>query len=169
MNSSPKQALAIAVMTISDSRSKDNDQSGDLLAQRIEQDQHNLVERAWVKDEIEHITAKARQWINRANIQIIIATGGTGLTKRDVSFEAFSSLYEKTIISFPIAFHQVSDKQIGLASILSRVSAGVANGTLIFSLPGSPNACRDGWDGILSALLNHHYRPCNLAELLPRL
>ncbi len=160
--------LAICVLTISDSRTEKNDHSGDLLAERIASAGHQLAERKIVADDIQEITAQTRQWLANKNINVIIATGGTGLTKRDITYEAFSSLYDKEIPGFAFEFHNVSAKNVGLSAIQSRASAGLVGSVCLFSLPGSPNACRDGWDNILRDLLDARYRPCNLVELMPR-
>jgi len=159
--------LSIAVMTISDSRDMASDRSGRLLAEKITSAQHHLAARAIVPDTIQAITQQAQSWIADQTIHAIIATGGTGIAERDVSYEAFSALYEKTIPGFAFAFHQVSMQHVGLAAVLSRASAGLAKGTLIFSLPGSPSACRDAWDEILVFLLDNRTQPCNFVDVLP--
>ncbi len=160
--------LAICVLTVSDSRTEETDRSGDLLAERIAAAGHELAERAIVKDDHGAITRQVKRWLADEAINVIIATGGTGLTERDVTFEAFSSLYQKEIPGFAFEFHNVSAQKVGLSAIQSRASAGLVGSVCLFSLPGSPGACRDGWDHILRDLLDARYRPCNLAELMPR-
>ena len=160
--------LDMCVLTISDSRTAETDRSGDLLAERIASAGHRLAGRNIVADDIQAITAQAKAWLGDKNINVIIATGGTGLTERDITYEAFSALYDKEIPGFAFEFHNVSAKKIGLSAIPSRASAGLVGSVCLFSLPGSPNACRDGWDHVLRDLLDARYRPCNLVELMPR-
>jgi molybdenum cofactor biosynthesis protein B len=161
--------LKIAVLTVSDSRSLADDKSGATLAERIEKAGHAVADRAIVEDEVEKIRAQLRAWIADPAIDVIITTGGTGFTGRDVTPEAAEPLFEKRMDGFSTAFHMVSHAKIGSSTIQSRATAGVANSTFIFCLPGSPGACRDAWDEILVHQLDYRYRPCNFVELMPRL
>ena len=162
-------AINIAVMTVSDTRTEADDKSGELLIQRLTEAGHNLAARAIVRDEADAITPQLKAWIEDAGIDVVIATGGTGLTGRDVTPEAFESLYEKEISGFGELFRMISYDKIGTSTIQSRATGGMANATYLFALPGSPSACRDGWDEILRFQLDIRYRPCNLVELMPRL
>ncbi|MCH8095859.1 MAG: molybdenum cofactor biosynthesis protein B [Proteobacteria bacterium] len=162
-------AVNIAVMTVSDSRTEADDKSGELLIQRLTEAGHNLAARAIVRDEADAITVQLKAWIEDEGIDVVIATGGTGLTGRDVTPEAFESLYEKEISGFGELFRMISYDKIGTSTIQSRATGGMANATYLFALPGSPSACRDGWDEILRFQLDIRYRPCNLVELMPRL
>ena len=159
----------IAVMTVSDTRTLEDDRSGQVLADRLSDAGHVLADRAIVKDDVEQIRARLRAWIADPAIDVIISTGGTGLTGRDVTPEAFKSVYEKEIEGFAILFHRISFDKIGTSTIQSRATAGVAGGTYLFALPGSPGACKDGWDEILKYQLDNRYRPCNFVEIMPRL
>jgi molybdenum cofactor biosynthesis protein B len=159
----------IAVMTVSDTRTEANDKSGDTLAQRITDAGHRLVARAIVKDDQDSIRAQLRAWIDNPGIDVVISTGGTGVTGRDVTPEAFQSMYEKEIAGFGELFRMLSYQKIGTSTIQSRCTAGVAGGTYLFALPGSPGACRDGWDDILRWQLDIRHKPCNFVELFPRL
>ena len=159
----------IAVMTVSDTRTEADDKSGGVLIERLTEAGHNLAARAIVRDEADAITVQLKAWIEDADIDVVIATGGTGLTGRDVTPEAFESLYEKEISGFGELFRMVSYDKIGTSTIQSRATGGMANATYLFALPGSPSACRDGWDEILRFQLDIRYRPCNLVELMPRL
>lgn len=161
--------LGIALLTVSDTRTRAEDKSGDLLAQRIEGAGHVLAERRLVADSQPQIQAQLRAWIGAANVDVVIATGGTGVSGRDVTPEAFESVYEKSLPGFGELFRMLSYQSIGTATLLSRTTAGVAGGTLLFALPGSRGACQDGWDNILRWQLDRRSRPCNLAEMLPRL
>ena len=161
--------LKFAVLTISDTRSLKNDKSGALLVQRIVAAGHLVSERSLVSDDVEAIRARVKAWIADPLIDVIITTGGTGFTGRDVTPEAIEPLFEKRMDGFSIAFHMLSHAKIGTSTIQSRATAGVANATFIFCLPGSPGACRDGWDGILAAQLDYRTRPCNFVEIMPRL
>ena len=156
-------------MTVSDSRSLDDDNSGDILVQRLTDYGHNLAGRAIVTDDIAKIKTQLQAWIKDVGVEAVISTGGTGVTGRDVTPEAFAEVYEKEITGFGEVFRQISFKFIGTSTIQSRATAGVVNGTYLFALPGSPGACRDGWDHILKDQLDIRFRPCNFAELLPRL
>ena len=159
----------IALLTVSDSRTRADDKSGDVLEARITEAGHNLVARLIVKDEQALISAQLRIWIADPEIDTVIATGGTGLTGRDVTPEAFAEVYEKEISGFGELFRQLSYETIGTSTMQSRTTGGLADGTYLFALPGSPGACRDGWDKILKAQLDSRQKPCNLVELMPRL
>jgi molybdenum cofactor biosynthesis protein B len=161
--------LKIAVLTVSDTRSLDDDKSGSTLAERIEKAGHRVAARAIAPDDVEQIRAQMRAWIADAAIDVIISTGGTGFTGRDVTPEAAEPLFEKRMEGFSTLFHMVSAPKIGSSTIQSRATAGVANATFIFCLPGSPGACRDAWDEILVHQLDYRFRPCNFVELMPRL
>jgi molybdenum cofactor biosynthesis protein B len=159
----------IALLTVSDSRSLDNDKSGDTLQARVLEAGHNLITRNIIRDEEDAIVAQLQTWILDDNIEVVIATGGTGVTGRDITPEAFSRVYEKEIPGFGEVFRLISYNIIGTSTVQSRATGGVARGTYLFALPGSPGACKDGWDGILKEQLDIRHRPCNFAELLPRL
>lgn len=161
--------INIAILTVSDSRSLADDKSGDILVERLRAAGHNLADRAIVKDDVSAITRQLKTWIADEAIEAVISTGGTGVTGRDVTPEAFAQVYEKEIAGFGEVFRQISFKFIGTSTIQSRATAGVAKGTYLFALPGSPGACRDGWDHILKDQLDIRYRPCNFAEMMPRL
>jgi len=165
----PFQPIRIAVLTVSDTRTEETDRSGALLAERLTDAGHLLAGKVIVKDERDAIVAQLRQWIADAGIEVVLATGGTGVTGRDVTPEAFASVYEKEIAGFGELFRMQSYQTIGTSTIQSRATAGVAGGTYLFALPGSTGACRDAWDGILLAQLDIRHKPCNFAELLPRL
>jgi molybdopterin adenylyltransferase len=161
--------LSIAVLTISDTRSLEDDKSGSVLAERLVAAGHTLAAREIIVDDVDAIRIIVKRWIADADVDAIITTGGTGFTGRDVTPEAIEPLFEKRMDGFSIAFHMVSYAKIGTSTIQSRATAGVAGATFIFCLPGSPGACRDGWDGILSAQLDYRTRPCNFVEIIPRL
>jgi len=161
--------ISIAVLTVSDTRTPQTDTSGDLLAERIDAAGHKLGGRVIVKDDKAAITAQVKAWINDPDIDAIISTGGTGLTGRDITVEAVTPLFEKTIDGFSVIFHLESFKTIGLSTLQSRACAGLANNTFIFCLPGSNGAVKDGWDKVISFQLDSRYRPCNMVELIPRL
>ena len=161
--------LNIAVLTISDTRSLGDDKSGTVLSERLVAAGHKLVAREIVTDDVEGIRAVVKKWIADANVDAIITTGGTGFTGRDVTPEAIEPLFEKRMDGFSIAFHMLSHAKIGTSTIQSRATAGTAGATFIFCLPGSPGACRDGWDGILVHQLDYRTRPCNFVEIMPRL
>ena len=161
--------LKIAVLTISDTRALADDKSGATLAERIENAGHAVAGRAIVTDDVEAIRAQVRNWIADPAIDVVITTGGTGFTGRDVTPEAVEPLFEKRMEGFSTVFHLVSHAKIGSSTIQSRATAGVAGATYIFCLPGSPGACRDAWDEILVHQLDYRYRPCNFVELMPRL
>lgn len=165
----PFVAVNIAVLTISDSRSLADDKSGDLLAARVQADGHNLADRALVTDDMDAITRQLSQWIDAPDVDVVISTGGTGLTGRDGTPEAFRALFDKEIEGFGEIFRLVSFDKIGTSTIQSRAVGGVANGTYLFALPGSSSACRDGWDEILRYQLDIRHKPCNFVEIMPRL
>jgi len=165
----PFQPLRIAVLTVSDSRSLDDDRSGDLLVDRLIQAGHDLADRSLVKDDPEQIAGQLTGWINNPGIEVVISTGGTGVTGRDITPEALERVAEKMIPGFGEMFRMVSFQKIGTSALQSRATAGVAKGTYLFALPGSTGACKDGWDEILNAQLDSRHRPCNFAELIPRL
>jgi len=161
--------VRIAVLTVSDTRTPETDKSGNVLAERIAEAGHALSQRKIVKDDVRAIRAQVRQWLKRSDVDVIISTGGTGLTGRDVTVEAMRALFEKEIEGFGVAFHMISFQKIGVSTVQSRATAGVAKGKYIFCLPGSPGACRDGWDGILKSQLDYRHMPCNFVEIMPRL
>jgi molybdenum cofactor biosynthesis protein B len=161
--------LGIAVLTVSDTRTPADDRSGDTLVQRLTEAGHRLAGRAIVPDDVEAIRAQVRTWIADPAVDAVITTGGTGFTGRDVTPEALEPLFEKRMDGFSAIFHQISFAKIGVSTIQSRATAGVAGATYIFCLPGSPGACRDGWDGILASQLDYRHMPCNFVEIMPRL
>ena len=161
--------MNIAVLTVSDSRSLADDKSGDLLEKRILSGGHNIHQRTIVLDEQAEIVKVLRSWVDNKSIDVILTTGGTGLTGRDVTVEAHKQVYEKEIEAFGTIFSIVSMKTIGTSAIQSRACAGVASGTYLFALPGSPSACKDAWDEILTFQFDYRHLPCNFVELLPRL
>ena len=160
--------LNIAVMTVSDSRTDADDKSGNILADRLIEAGHNLVEKKIVVDDVYQMRAAVSQWIADPDVHAVITTGGTGLTGRDVTPEAMKILYDKEIEGFGEIFRKISYDLIKTSTIQSRAIAGLANGTVIFSLPGSPGACKDGWDGIIVHQLDSRVKPCNLVEMMPR-
>jgi molybdenum cofactor biosynthesis protein B len=161
--------VRIAVMTVSDTRDASNDTSGDTLAKRIEGAGHVLAARTLLKDDAAYIRTQLQKWIDDPQIDVVITTGGTGLTGRDVTVEAMKPLFEKEIDGFSVVFHQISYEKIGTSTLQSRACAGVAKGTYLFALPGSTGAVKDGWDGILKYQLDIRHRPCNFVEIMPRL
>jgi molybdenum cofactor biosynthesis protein B len=165
----PFVALSIAVLTISDTRTFADDRSGNTLVERLEGAGHRLAARAIVPDDVEAIRAQVSAWIADPEVDVVITTGGTGFTGRDVTPEAVEPLFEKRMEGFSTIFHLISFQKIGTSTLQSRATAGVANSTYIFCLPGSPGACRDGWDGILAQQLDINHKPCNFVEILPRL
>ena len=162
-------ALQIAVMTVSDTRTFDTDTSGQILADRVSEAGHTLIDRAIVTDDIIKIRQLASDWISRSDVDVILTTGGTGLTGRDVTVDAIKPLFEKDIDGFSVLFHTASFETVGLSTLQSRACAGLAKGTFIFCLPGSNGAVKDGWDRIIRDQLDRRYRPCNLVDLMPRL
>ena len=161
--------LGIAVLTVSDTRSIGDDKSGATLAERIAKAGHRVAARAIVRDDVKEIRAQMRAWIAEPGIDVVISTGGTGFTGRDVTPEAVEPLFEKKMEGFATLFLMVSYGKIGTSAIQTRATAGVAGATYIFCLPGSPGACRDAWDDILVHQLDYRYRPCNFVEIMPRL
>ena len=168
-DSRPFVPVRIAVLTVSDTRSLAEDRSGDTLVARIAEAGHLLADRAIVRDEADDIEAKLRAWVADPGVDAVISTGGTGLTGRDVTVEAHERVYDKRIDAFSTLFTMVSFGKIGTSAIQSRACAGVAGGTYLFALPGSPGACRDAWDEILKPQLDMRHRPCNFVEIMPRL
>ncbi|SNB51984.1 molybdenum cofactor biosynthesis protein B [Arboricoccus pini] len=167
--SRPFRPVRIAILTVSDTRGLTDDRSGDTLVARLEGDGHQLAARAIVKDDAVLIEAQLRRWIDDPMVEVVITTGGTGVTGRDVTPEALDHVAEKKIAGFGELFRMLSYAKIGTSAVQSRADAGVAGGTYIFCLPGSTGAVKDGWDGILRSQLDIRHRPCNFAELLPRL
>lgn len=167
--SRPFLAVNIAVLTVSDTRTLADDKSGNTLVEMIARDGHKIADRAIVKDDIAAIVAQLKTWIAAPEIDVVISTGGTGVTGRDVTPEAFEQVFEKKIDGFGELFRWISFQKVGTSTIQSRAVGGVAHGTYLFALPGSPSACRDGWDEILKHQLDNRFRPCNLTELMPRL
>jgi molybdopterin adenylyltransferase len=167
--SRPFIPLNIAILAISDTRSLADDKSGTTLSERLTTAGHKLAARDIVTDDVEAIRRVVKTWIADPGVDVIITTGGTGFTGRDVTPEAIEPLFEKRMDGFSIAFHMLSHAKIGASTIQSRATAGVAGATFIFCLPGSPGACRDGWDGILVHQLDYRTRPCNFVEIMPRL
>jgi len=165
----PFIAVGIAVLTVSDTRTLQDDKSGDTLAARIVEAGHRLIDRAIVQDDVKAIAARVKAWTQTDGIDVVITTGGTGFTGRDVTPEALEPLFEKRMDGFSEVFHRISYDKIGTSTIQSRATAGVANATFIFVLPGSPGACKDAWDGILKAQLDYRHMPCNFVEIIPRL
>ena len=161
--------VQIALLTVSDTRTPADDKSGNLLAEMATVAGHTIAARALVEDDVAGIRARVESWIADAAIDCVISTGGTGFTGRDVTPEAIKPLFEKEIEGFAIIFHMLSYQQVATSTIQSRACAGVAGGTYIFCLPGSPGACRDAWEGILKHQLDARHRPCNLVEIMPRL
>ena len=169
MTDRPFIPVRIAVLTVSDTRSAADDKSGQVLADRILEAGHQLADRAIVTDDVGRIQAQTRAWVERSDIDAVISTGGTGLTGRDVTIEAMRGLFDKEIDGFAVAFHMISWPKIGTSTVQSRATAGIVQGKYVFCLPGSPGACRDGWDGILKDQLDYRHRPCNFVEIMPRL
>ena len=161
--------VRIAVLTVSDSRAMAEDRSGQVLVERIEAAGHVLADRKIIRDERDQIAAQLRDWIADAGIDVVISTGGTGLTGRDVTVEAHRDVYEKEIDAFGTVFTIVSMQKIGTSAVQSRATGGVAGGTYLFALPGSPGACKDAWDEILKLQLDYRHLPCNFVEIMPRL
>jgi molybdopterin adenylyltransferase len=160
--------LRVAVLTVSDTRDEESDTSGKLLADRVTRDGHALAARAMVKDDVGEIQTQVKHWIADPQVDVIVSTGGTGLTGRDVTPEAIRPLFDKAIEGFETVWHMTSFQTVGLSTMQSRACAGLAKGTLIFALPGSNGACKDGWDRVIRWQLDSRHRPCNLAELIAR-
>jgi molybdopterin adenylyltransferase len=167
--SRPFVPVSIAVLTVSDTRTSADDRSGDTLVERLSAAGHRLADRAIVPDDREAIVSKVQGWIADKTVDVVITTGGTGFTGRDVTPDALEPLFEKRMDGFSFAFHQISYAKIGTSTVQSRATGGVAGGTYVFCLPGSPGACRDAWDGILALQLDFRHRPCNFVEIMPRL
>lgn len=165
----PFKPVRIAVLTVSDTRDEESDTSGALLADRVISSGHELAARSWVKDDVDQIRQRISGWIGDISIDVVVSTGGTGLTGRDVTPEAVRPLFDKEIEGFQFLWHRISHESVGLSTMQSRACAGVANGTFIFCLPGSNGACRDGWDKIIRWQLDNRHMPCNLVEIMPRL
>ncbi len=165
----PFLTVNIAILTVSDTRDASQDRSGDTLSDLVTSAGHRVATRKIVRDEQNQIVAQLKEWIADPDIDVVISTGGTGVTGRDVTPEAFHSVYEKEIAGFGELFRWLSYDKVGTSTIQSRATAGVAGGTYLFALPGSPSACRDAWEGILVHQLDNRFRPCNFVELMPRL
>ena len=165
----PFVAVKIAVLTVSDTRILEDDKSGATLVARIEEAGHTIAARDIVKDDIDALREQVSSWVNRGDIDVVITTGGTGFTGRDVTTEALEPLFDKRMDGFSIAFHMLSHTKIGSSTIQSRATAGLIGTTFVFCLPGSPGACKDAWDGILKAQLDYRHLPCNFVEIMPRL
>lgn len=161
--------VGIAILTVSDTRTLADDKSGDTLQARILEAGHKLIDRAIVTDDKALIRERVETWTKRDDIDVVITTGGTGFTGRDVTPEALEPLFEKKMDGFSEVFHRISYDKIGTSTIQSRATGGVANATFIFVLPGSPGACKDAWDGILKGQLDYRHMPCNFVEIMPRL
>ncbi len=161
--------IRIAVLTVSDTRTLDDDKSGNVLVDRLTNDGHVLADRKILPDEQDQIADQLRKWCDNDEIDAVISTGGTGLTGRDISVEAHREVYEKEIDAFSTYFTMISAAKIGTSAVQSRACAGVAKGTYLFALPGSPGACKDGWDEILRFQLDYRHKPCNFVEIMPRL
>lgn len=162
-------SVRIAVLTVSDTRRIDDDKSGQILVDRIAAAGHELADRKIIRDERVEISGQLRAWIADKTVDVVISTGGTGLTGRDVTVEAHRDVYEKEIDAFGTVFTIVSMQKIGTSAVQSRATGGVAGGTYLFALPGSPGACKDAWDEILLPQLDYRHRPCNFVEIMPRL
>lgn len=167
--SRPFVPARIAILTVSDTRQPEDDRSGNTLAERVEAAGHFLAARTIVTDDRPAIADQLRDWISNPEIDVVISTGGTGLTGRDVTVEAHRDVYEKEIEAFGTLFTMISVQKIGTSAVQSRACGGVSGGTYLFALPGSPSACRDGWDEILAPQLDYRHRPCNFIEIMPRL
>jgi len=161
--------VGIAVLTVSDTRTPETDRSGDTLAARVTEAGHRLAARAIVPDDVAAIRAQVEAWTREEAIDVVITTGGTGFTGRDVTPEALEPIFEKRMDGFSEVFHRISYDKIGTSTIQSRATGGVLNATFVFVLPGSPGACKDAWDGILKAQLDYRHMPCNFVEIMPRL
>jgi molybdenum cofactor biosynthesis protein B len=164
----PFLPVRIAVLTVSDTRTMETDTSGATLQKRLEEAGHVLADRKLLKDDRDAVRATVQGWIDDPEVDVVISTGGTGLTGRDITVEAVQPLFEKTIDGFSVVFHQVSLQTVGTSTIQSRAMAGLAKGTVIFCLPGSTGAVKDGWDNIIKFQLDSRHMPCNLVDLMPR-
>lgn len=165
----PFKPVHVAVLTISDTRDAESDTSGALVADLIARDGHRVSARALVRDDVGAIRARVQTWLADANVDVIVTTGGTGLTGRDVTPEALRPLFDKEIEGFSVVWHILSYQSVGLSTLQSRACAGVAHGKFVFALPGSNGACRDGWEKIIRWQLDSRHQPCNLVEIMPRL
>ena len=165
----PLKPVRIAVLTVSDTRDASSDTSGDILAGRVKDAGHELVDRAIVTDDVEEIRAKIKEWVGSGNVEAIVSTGGTGITGRDVTPEAVTPLFDKVIDGFSVIFHMVSYQTVGLSTLQSRAVAGIVGGVFVFCLPGSNGAVKDGWDKVIRWQLDSRHGPCNMVELMPRL
>ncbi len=161
--------VRIAVLTVSDTRTLADDRSGDRLVERLTGAGHILADRAIIRDDIETIVAQLEAWIADASVNVIVSTGGTGVTARDVTPEALARVQDKEIPGFGELFRWLSYQKVGTSTIQSRATGGLVNATFVFVLPGSPGACKDAWDGILKAQLDYRHMPCNFVEIMPRL
>jgi molybdopterin adenylyltransferase len=161
--------VRIAVLTVSDTRTEKTDKSGALFANMIEEAGHELAEQAIVEDDPKKITKQVKRWIKDPQVDVVITTGGTGFTGRDVTPEAVKPLFEKEIDGFSVLFHMLSYQKVGTSTVQSRACGGLAEGTYIFCVPGSPGACKDAWYGILKDQLDNRHRPCSFIEIMPRL
>ncbi|MCC2095968.1 MAG: molybdenum cofactor biosynthesis protein B, partial [Hyphomicrobiales bacterium] len=157
--------LNLAVLTVSDTRDLASDRSGDTLVERLQKAGHKLADRAIVTDDVDAIAGKVKEWIASPGVDVVISTGGTGFTGRDVTPDAIEPLFDKRMEGFSAVFHAISYEKIGTSTMQSRATAGVAGTTFVFVLPGSPGACKDAWDGILVHQLDYRYRPCNFVEI----
>jgi molybdopterin adenylyltransferase len=165
----PFKPVNVALLTVSDTRDVESDTSGALLADLISRDGHRIAERALVRDDVEAIRDRVGAWIRAENIDVVVTTGGTGLTGRDITPEALRPMFEKEIEGFAVVWHMLSFESVGLSTLQSRACAGIAHGKFIFALPGSNGACRDGWEKIIRWQLDSRHTPCNLVEIMPRL
>ncbi len=165
----PLIPVRVAVLTVSDTRDDESDTSGHLLAERVTGTGHVLAGRALVRDDRSAIRAQVMAWIASGEVDVIVATGGTGITGRDVTPEALEPLFDKTLDGFSVIFHLVSYQSVGLSTLQSRATAGLIGGVFVFCLPGSNGAVRDGWDKVIAAQLDSRHKPCNMVELMPRL
>lgn len=161
--------VGIAVLTVSDTRTLEEDKSGKVLADRLEKDGHILVDRQITTDDVDKIQTQLKRWIAQDDVDVILTTGGTGFTGRDITPEAVEPLFEKRMDGFSSVFHRISYEKIGTSTVQSRATAGLAGTTFIFCIPGSPGACKDAWDGILSQQFDYRHMPCNFVEIMPRL
>ena len=165
----PFTPVKIAVLTVSDTRDEESDTSGHVLAERIKAAGHELADKALVRDDKVAIRAKVMDWVGSGNVDVILTTGGTGLTGRDVTPDAIEPLFSKRIDGFSVVFHLVSYQSVGLSTLQSRALAGLIDGVFVFCLPGSNGAVRDGWDKVIASQLDGRHKPCNLVEIMPRL
>jgi molybdenum cofactor biosynthesis protein B len=165
----PFKPVKVALLTISDTRDAESDTSGALLADLISRDGHRIAERAIVRDDVAEIRDRVSAWLRAEAVDVVVTTGGTGLTGRDITPEALRPMFEKEIEGFAVVWHMLSFENVGLSTLQSRACAGIAHGKFIFALPGSNGACRDGWEKIIRWQLDSRHTPCNLVEIMPRL